>query len=203
MLSLLQEENANSSVLGTMLGLKGTVKVPAGQITCAEYLSTVLEKWEKGGQEEYRYTWEVLKSALTSCGYGALVHQMSGRTGPGKVCLSVNQLKCHWFFCSVNVEKDELLGLLASVQPEWLMLGTFLGVNTQIIDQSTKCSKLMLLTILEWIKNTDPRKVTIDKITEVLESGVIGNNRLAKKIREDPEIKRICMLCYTSSVLEI
>ena len=87
-----------------------------------------------------------------------------------------------------------MLKLLEDVQPEWLMLGTFLGVNTQIIDKSTKSNKLMLLTILKWITDTDSSKVTIDKIIEVLESGVIGNNRLAKKIREDTEIQRICML---------
>ena len=91
MLGLLQEENTNSSVLGTMLGVKGTVKVSVDQLTSASYLLTVLNEWKKD-KKNFGYTWEVLKSALTSCGYGALVHQMHSRTGPGKVlnCLSVN-----------------------------------------------------------------------------------------------------------------
>ena len=84
-LRFLQEENARSSLLGTMLGVKGKVTVPPAQITCADYLSIVLEEWEKGKRKDYEYTWKVLKSALKSCGYGALVHKIGDRNGPSKM----------------------------------------------------------------------------------------------------------------------
>ena len=98
-LKLLQEENANSSVLGTMLGVEGTVTVPADQLTCAAYLTTVLKEWKKGNKKGCEYTWEVLKSALTSCSYGALVQQMSGRTGSGKVTHSMSNKVTLTYFC--------------------------------------------------------------------------------------------------------
>ena len=94
-LRVLQKENANSSLLGTMLGV-GKVSVPVAQISCADYLSTVLEKWENGKRKDYEYTWEVLKSALNGCDHGALVQKIEkeGRNGPSKTlnCLLTNRL---------------------------------------------------------------------------------------------------------------
>ena len=114
-----------------------------------------------------------------------------GRTGPGKVlyCLSVNNVTL--IFVSANVEQGELLKQLVVVQKDWMMLGTFLGVEIETIDNTIKCSKLMLYIIQKWITESEKEKVTIDAIIKALESGVMGNNRLAKKIREDPEIKRV------------
>ena len=83
------------------------------------------------------------------------------------------------------------MDLLEDVLADWEVLGTFLGVNTQAINSSVKCNKLMLLTIKKWINEAKKEKRTIYAIIKALESGVIGNHRLAKKIREDPEIQRI------------
>ena len=81
-LDLLQEEISNSSLLGTMLGV-GTVKIP-DQLSCADYMSMVLDNWEK---QSANCTWEVLRKALKSCGYIALEAQLEkdGRTGPSKI----------------------------------------------------------------------------------------------------------------------
>ena len=76
-----------------MLGV-GKVSVPPAQITCADYLSTVLEKWKDGERKDYEYTWKVLKSALKSCDHGALVQKIEkdGRNGRSKMlnCLLTN-----------------------------------------------------------------------------------------------------------------
>ena len=84
-----------------------------------------------------------------------------------------------------------MLQLLVPAQSDWRSLGTQLGVTTTNIDQNTKCSTLMELTIKKWINDCDPAKVTIAAIIEALESDVIGNRRLADDIRKDPDIQRI------------
>ena len=83
------------------------------------------------------------------------------------------------------------MNLLEDVQSRWKQLGTFLNVKTQNIDRGAKCCDLMLETFQKWIDETKTEERTIVAIIKALESGVIGNNSLAKKIREDPEIQTI------------
>ena len=93
-LTLLQEENAESSLLGTMLGLKEAVKVP-DQLSAAEYLEKVLDKW---GKQPAKCTWEVLREALKSCSYNALEAELEedGRTGPSKIYTLSSNMTSHY-----------------------------------------------------------------------------------------------------------
>ena len=59
----------------------------------------------------------------------------------------------------VDVEMEELMTMLHDVQSQWHQLGTFLKVNVQNIDRSTRCNTLMTEMLKKWIR-TKGKKAT-------------------------------------------
>ena len=89
----------------------------------------------------------------------------------------------------VDVEMEELMTMLHDVQSQWHQLGTFLKVNVQNIDRSTRCNTLMTEMLKKWIR-TKGKKATIKAIVDALESPIIANNRLAGIIKNSKEVKK-------------
>ena len=84
---------------------------------------------------------------------------------------------------------DELMTLLSVAMGEWRLLAVFLDVDTSRIDVDVTVDECMTKMIKKWIQ-TKGDDATIDAITEALASDVIANRLLARKIRENPKIKK-------------
>ena len=91
---------------------------------------------------------------------------------------------------AVNLGADELASLLHDVAAEWRLLAIALEVDMKAgrTSRSVSCEQFMIEMFQQWIQ-TKGKDATIDVIVEALESCVMGNQSLAHKIRDDPEIK--------------
>ena len=78
--------------------------------------------------------------------------------------------------------------MLHEAQSEWHQLGTFLKVDVQSIDNGIKCNKLMNQMIMKWIADKG-EAATVQAIVDALESSVISNNALAKRIKNNKEVQ--------------
>ena len=190
LLELLQEENARWSLLGTMLGVgygEGEALAAAPAPSCAQYMRTMLNEWKIAKK---CFTWDKLQRALKSTGYIALAKKLEKEghiKGPGMHdhCLYMLYISV---IAAVDVEMKDLLIMLHGVQSEWHQLGTFLRVDVQNIDKSTRCNTLMTQMLRKWI-TTKGDAATIQAIVDALESPIIANNRLAGIIKNNDEVK--------------
>ena len=93
-----------------------------------------------------------------------------------------------FFVAAVNMELGELMKLLNDIVADWWNLAIQLDVDARKIDQSIPCNVCMDEMIKRWLQTTK-EKATIAAIIKALESPTIENNRLAHRIRMDPEIR--------------
>lgn len=94
-----------------------------------------------------------------------------------------------FFVAAVNMKLGELMELLDDIKANWWELAIQLDVNGRKIAQIISGNVCMDEMIKIWLETTI-EKATIAAIIKALESPAIGNNRLADKIRKNPEIRR-------------